>query len=89
VTVFGYREPSTDSPYYFIDMELCDKSLDQYISDFHSTPDTNALKEDTATSIWNIMKDVTDGVSFIHSQSEIHRDLKPQNGIAMSYIVDN
>jgi serine/threonine protein kinase len=69
-------------------MEFCDKSLDQYIFDFHSTPDTNALKEGTAT-IWKIMRDITDGVSFIHSQSEIHRDLKPQNGTAMSSIFDN
>jgi serine/threonine protein kinase len=83
-----YGKLGPDSQYYFIDMELCDKSLDQYISDFHSTPDTNALKESTA-SIWKIMRDITDGVSFIHSQLEIHRDLKPQNGIALSYIIDN
>jgi serine/threonine protein kinase len=80
-----YGKLGPDSQHYFIDMELCDQSLDRYISDFHSTQNTklqNALKEGHATSIWKIMRDVTDGLSFIHSHLEIHRDLKPQNGTA-------
>lgn len=29
--------------------------------------------------IWNIMKHILNGVAFIHSHGEVHRDLKPQN----------
>jgi serine/threonine protein kinase len=74
-----------DSPYYFIDMELCEKGLDQYITDYHSqhistgTPSQNS--QGAMSEIWRIMRDVTDGLTFIHSHSEIHRDLKPQNSI--------
>jgi len=34
-----------------------------------------------AAQIWNIMADISSGVAFIHSRGEIHRDLKPRNGI--------
>jgi len=33
--------------------------------------------------IWNIMSQITNGVMFIHDEGEIHRDLKPQNGITL------
>src|SRR5271155_1500029 len=55
--------------HYFIDMELCDKNLEQYIQT--SNVDIEG--------IWAIMRDVTDGVAFIHSHKEVHRDLKPRN----------
>ena len=29
--------------------------------------------------IWKIMRDVSDGVAFIHNHMEIHRDIKPTN----------
>jgi len=31
--------------------------------------------------VWNIMSQIAGGLSFIHSNKEVHRDLKPQNGI--------
>ena len=31
--------------------------------------------------VWDIMEDVTRAVAFIHSEQEIHRDLKARNGI--------
>ena len=62
------------SPYYFIDMELCDKSLEQYIQ-------TSKVEID---GIWRIMGDITNGVAFIHSHKEVHRDLKPRNSTLSS-----
>lgn len=80
VTVYKYGKLRA-SPYYFIDMELCDTNLDEYIydkqilgkcsSEFHRTWDIH--------HIWKIMRDITQGVVFIHSYMEVHRDLKPQN----------
>ena len=60
----------TDSSQYFIDMELCDMNLEQYIQ-------TSPVEIDR---IWEIMKDISDGVTFIHNHNEVHRDLKPRNG---------
>jgi len=63
-----------DSPYYFIDMELCDINLEEYIygrQALHDPCDTR--------KIWSIMAQITDGLTFIHNQNEVHRDLKPTN----------
>jgi serine/threonine protein kinase len=76
-----------NSPYYFIDMELCDFNLEDYIyRDLDlpiqtSTPRfvTSAPSEAEALPIWKIMMEITSGVEFIHSKDEIHRDLKPSN----------
>ena len=77
------------SPYYFIDMELCDLNLHDYIHRpappnpsesipyfIHDAPPP--LK---AQQIWNIMKDIAGGIRYLHSLEMVHRDLKPANGI--------
>lgn len=77
-------------PYYFIDMELCDMNLENYI--YRTSPSTDALPRfvKTASSsvkasqIWNVMRQVVSGVVFIHSHNEIHRDVKPSNSISWS-----
>jgi len=78
--------------YYFIDMELCDISLYEYIyrDDSKPLPDAVPYFIKDATSqvkelqIWNIMTQIANGVAFIHSHNEIHRDLKPQNSMPLS-----
>jgi serine/threonine protein kinase len=71
-----------DSPYYFIDMELCEKNLDQHITNYHSRPISSRSENSNQTAeIWRIMRDITTGLMFIHSHSEVHRDLKLQNSI--------
>jgi serine/threonine protein kinase len=78
-----------DSSYYYIDMELCDLSLHEYI---HRDPESSVPEsipyfiQDAPSSvkvlqIWNIMKHILSGVEFIHNNREIHRDLKPQNSM--------
>ena len=72
-----------ESPYYYIDMELCDLTLADYI--YEDSPDvtprfirnvSSSLKE---MQIWNVMKQIVSGVEFIHRHNEVHRDLKPSN----------
>ena len=82
VAVFRHGKLS-DSPYYFIDMELCSMDLNQYIYQFRSDGDLrfqNSLPVRVdVNDIWKIMRDISDGVAFIHNHTEIHRDIKPTN----------
>jgi serine/threonine protein kinase len=65
------------TPYYFIDMELCDYDLETYISDGK----LYELKQSArAPQVIRIMKHITNGIAFLHSQNQVHRDLKPRNG---------
>lgn len=71
-----------DSSYSFIDMELCDVNLDEFIKGSRSFGCVHALTpEFRAMEIWNIMKQIANGLVFIHENNEIHRDLKPTNGL--------
>lgn len=77
--------------YYFIDMELCDMNLDQYIHrqttdssnpsqliPYFVTDGPSAVK---SNQIWNIMQQIASGVVHLHTLSMAHRDLKPANGM--------
>ena len=73
---------------YFIDMELCDLNLEQWI--YRSWDHLTVQKLPFLTAelpprarmgqVWDIMEDITRAVAFIHGAHEIHRDLKPSNG---------
>jgi len=79
-----------ESPYYFIDMELCNMDLSQYIYEVRSDRDLrfeNSLPVRVdVDDIWRIMRDITDGVAFIHSHMEIHRDIKPKNSTPSTFV---
>jgi len=92
VSVFEYGQLS--SFLYFIDMELCDLNLEQWI--YRAWDDDTPKKFPHLTvelsararigHVWDIMEDITRAVAFIHKECEIHRDLKPSNGL---YLVNN
>jgi len=69
-----------NAPYYFIDMELCDLNLDDYI---HREPSAN-LSELTGSAsplqIWVVMSHIAVGLEYIHRKGHVHRDIKPANG---------
>ena len=79
-----------NSTYHFIDMELCDFDLKEYIdSKLHTEGHTRVPKISTnynqsswlgASEIWKIISQIANGVAFIHNHREVHRDLKPRNG---------
>jgi serine/threonine protein kinase len=77
-----------DTSYYFIDMELCDLNLAEYIhrqalpNPLESIPYfiKDAPPPMKAQQIWNIMQQIASGIKYIHSLKVVHRDLKPTNG---------
>ena len=79
--------------YYFLDMECCDVNLEDYIRRKWSAEMVKKMPYFTnelpsrmrMTQIWGVMEDVTSGLAFIHSQGEVHRDLKPRNGIVLAF----
>jgi len=71
--------------FYFIDMELCDFNLDEYMKHPATSLvgsislNNTTLSMQRAKWIWDIMKDITCGLAFIHSEGKVHRDIKPRN----------
>jgi serine/threonine protein kinase len=67
----------------FIDMELCDLNLTDYIRGAQPMPSflvRNQPPPMLARQIWNVMLQITTGVEYLHGQNMVHRDLKPPNG---------
>lgn len=87
--VFRHGRLRTDSAFYFIDMELCQANLEEYTLG-KEVPGlacwTAAVAAKThVRHLVDIMLQICDGLIFIHSHNEVHRDLNPQNG--MSHIL--
>jgi serine/threonine protein kinase len=86
VQVFDYGQLNTDGTIHFIDMELCDISLGNYLlgqelKDVISWT-TVREQEEIPTHAYNILQQILNGLLFIHCLDEVHRDLSPQNGIS-------
>jgi serine/threonine protein kinase len=67
----------------FIDMELCDLNLTDYIRGVQPMPAflvRNQPPPMLARQIWNVMLQITTGVEYLHARDMVHRDLKPPNG---------
>jgi len=87
IKVYGYGQ-LPNSTYQFIDMELCDFNLEEYLlyrrnGKYPSrVPRAYHPVEGGSSHIWDIMRQIANGVAFIHSYKHVHRDLKPQNGVS-------
>jgi serine/threonine protein kinase len=85
------RDGTLNSSYYFLDMEFCDLNLESYITRTWSEEmwlkvPYFTIEQPTrmrTAQIWDIMEDITRGVAYIHNLNEVHRDLKPCNGISV------
>jgi hypothetical protein len=84
------------SPFYYIDMELCDLTLEDYIYrtekwrciDRQVSPFFQLGSSEAAPMLdtWCIMTEITSAASvgFMHKENQVHRDLKPTNSIPVS-----
>jgi len=83
---------------FSIDMELCGIDLQRYILESRlkfngqrSFPQfvrsTCPTRTTEIAQLYNIMKDIANGVAFIHSIGEVHRDLKPSNGQPLLHLM--
>jgi serine/threonine protein kinase len=68
----------------FFDMELCDVTLEDWIKgdwpkDLEEDSRYFSVNDGRLTQVLHLAEEIINGIAFIHSQQEIHRDLKPRN----------
>jgi serine/threonine protein kinase len=66
-------------PTYIILMELCDCDLENYLRRQSALGNVLNFGE-----ICDIAGSISAGLAFIHSIGEVHRDLKPKNGLSFA-----
>lgn len=85
VSVLKHGRFSPYSVTYFIDMELCDLNLEEYLQgtklDIRGLIDWQTAAQEGQRSylILAIMQQLLGALKFIHDHDEVHRDLAPQN----------
>lgn len=70
-----------DSALYYIDMDLCDATLEDFMQE-HRPLSPSPI---TIMQILQIMGHIANGLTYIHNQGEVHRDIKPRNSIILTY----
>jgi serine/threonine protein kinase len=84
VQVFEYGQLNPDGAVYFIDMELCDVSLEKYLQgaeiDDAISWETVRKQDEIPSHAYNILQQILNGLIYIHCLGEVHRDISPANG---------
>jgi serine/threonine protein kinase len=73
VQIFDFGHILPNSGFLFVDMELCAVSLGRCIEELGESfrrPE----------GVCDVMKQITDGLVFIHGQGKAHRNLSPAKG---------
>lgn len=81
VQVFDLGKMRINSTFYYIDMELCDISLGHYMQGKGAALLLSVWNRTNLKNLHQIKDDILDGLIFIHSNGEVHRDLSPQNSV--------
>jgi hypothetical protein len=96
IQVYSHGWLDAEKRFYRIDMELCPCNLEEFIRSevwqaevkwnelSRPGPFAALAKEDGPWKKWNILEQICEGVKFIHGCGLVHRDMKPQNGEALS-----
>lgn len=74
-TEYPCRVYNPEGKFLYIQMELCDSTLRQWINRYNDTLDDSKRREEGL----NVAKQILNGVEYIHSKKCLHRDLKPAN----------
>lgn len=85
IEVFRHGRLRDNSLFYYIDMELCDCNLEEYIQSKKDVPRllswTKAIEHGVSPFfVCDFMRQMISGLKFIHDRDEVHRDFNPQNG---------
>jgi serine/threonine protein kinase len=86
VQVFEYGKLKEDGMFFYIDMELCETSLEGFL---RGGAEVNGAKWETicddevkvVDTSYTILQHIVNGLFYIHTMGEVHRDLSPHNGI--------
>jgi serine/threonine protein kinase len=92
VQVLEYGELKADATFFFIDMMLCETSLEAYLygevaidgRDWKTTCLDDVLALETT---YTILQHIVNGLFYIHAMGEVHRDLSPHNGSILCQLV--
>jgi serine/threonine protein kinase len=102
IEILGHGWSDNYGHYYFIDMELAEFDLFDYILYHHGTKNLDAARRrasfpvlvskasspfEKVVNIYTIMRQIATALEFLHSRSMIHRDVKPRNGMTPNYLV--
>jgi serine/threonine protein kinase len=93
IDILGHGRFGGPFSFHYIDMELCDINLYDYIYNRRVVADMPPFRRNSAAfvlnvaspttkilNIWTIMQHIAAGLAFIHLHGQVHRDMKPRNG---------
>lgn len=95
VKILQHGELNLSGDCYFIDMELCHLTLQEYIAyrrgnlivpfDITVPMGPAFVRNDCSVlikiqNLWTIVSHIANGLEFMHKNKHVHRDLKPSNG---------
>jgi serine/threonine protein kinase len=88
VQVIDYGNLNDDGIIFFIDMVLCETSLEAFLRGGAEAGGRlwDTIREDDKTSLevsYTILQHIVNGLHYIHTMGEVHRDLSPHNGMIL------
>lgn len=70
---------NTASPFYRIDMQFCDESLTNYISDSYERPEVD--RGIPNEEVWEIIRQIASATGYLQREGIYQMEIKPKNGI--------